>query len=138
MAIRPLSDLPMRHENWRMDIGKVIRGMRKERGATLEQVAFDAGTDASNLSRVERGKQKPSAEALTKIAKALGSDLQTIYAIAASDEAPHADAEKFRKEDFAPDAVELRRLFRLLTPENRRLAVEQLKLLVRLQQAAEA
>ena len=36
-------------------------------------------------------------------------------------------------EDFVPDAVELRRVFRLLTPENRRLAVEQVKLLYRLQ-----
>lgn len=33
--------------------------------------------------------------------------------------------------------MELRRIFRLLTPENRRLAVEQLKLLYRLQQTAE-
>ena len=120
-----------------MDIGKVIRGMRKERNATLEQVAFDAGTDASNLSRIELGKQRPSDEALARIADALGTSVPAIYAIAASDEAPHADAEKFRNEDFAPDAVELRRLFRLLTPENRRLAVEQLKLLYRLQQTAE-
>lgn len=120
-----------------IDIGQVIRGMRKEKGATLEQVAFDAGTDASNLSRIELGKQAPSSDLLMRIATALGSDLQTIYAIAASDETPNADTETFRKEDFAPDAVELRRLFRLLTPENRRLAVEQLKLLHRLQQTAE-
>lgn len=117
-----------------MDIGKVIRGMRKERGATLEQVAFDAGTDASNLSRIELGKQRPSDEALARIANALGTSAPTIYAIAASDGTPHADTEKLRKEDFSPDAVELRRLFRLLTPENRRMAVEQVRLLHRLQE----
>lgn len=41
-----------------MQIGQVIRVLRTERGATLESLAFEAGTDASNLSRIERGVQR--------------------------------------------------------------------------------
>lgn len=43
-----------------MNIGKVIRALRTERGDSLETLAFEVGTDASNLSRIERGLQQPS------------------------------------------------------------------------------
>ncbi len=42
-----------------MNIGKVIRALRTERGDSLETLAFEVGTDASNLSRIERGLQQP-------------------------------------------------------------------------------
>lgn len=37
-----------------MHIGQVIREIREARKATLEEVAFAANTNASNLSRIER------------------------------------------------------------------------------------
>jgi transcriptional regulator with XRE-family HTH domain len=65
-----------------MNIGKVIRALRTERGASLETIALDIGTDASNLSRIERGLQQPSEEALRAIAGALQSSVAELYALA--------------------------------------------------------
>ena len=53
-----------------MNIGKVIRALRTERGDSLETLAFEVGTDASNLSRIERGLQQPSEDVLKAIAAA--------------------------------------------------------------------
>ena len=55
-----------------MNIGQVIREIREARKATLEEVAFAASTNASNLSRIERGAQGYSPETLERIASALG------------------------------------------------------------------
>ena len=120
-----------------MDIGKILRGLRKERNATLEQVAFDAGTDASNLSRIERGLQRPSPEVLNKIAKALGVTTPDIYVLAAENIANRAPTKRKLPEigDYSDEAVELRRYYRLLTPENRYLVLEYVKMLRRLQES---
>lgn len=116
-----------------MEIGKIIRGIRKERGSTLEQVAFDADSDASNLSRIERCLQRPSDEVLERIAHALGTTASAIYSLAANISSEEVGERALLANDYAEDAVELRRHFRMLTPENRRLAVEHVKLLYRLQ-----
>lgn len=118
-----------------MDIGKVIRGIRKEREVTLEQVAFDAGTDASNLSRIERGKQHPSMEMLKKITAALGTTAADVYAIAAKNAALAPSVHPALDDDYAVEAVELRRYFHLLTDQNRRLVSEYVKLLYKLQES---
>ncbi|MET7012936.1 helix-turn-helix domain-containing protein [Uliginosibacterium flavum] len=109
--------------------------MRKEKGATLEQLAFDARTDASNLSRVELGKQTPSSELLMRIAAALGTNVSTLYQITGSVE---ATGTALQADDYAEDAVELRCTFRVLNAENRRLTVEYVKLLYRLQESKPA
>ena len=67
----------------RMNIGKVIRALRTERGDSLETLAFEVGTDASNLSRIERGLQQPSEEVLKAIAAALQSSVAELYALGA-------------------------------------------------------
>ena len=118
-----------------MDIGKVIRGIRNERESTLEQVAFDAGTDASNLSRIERGKQHPSMEMLKKIAAALGTTAADIYALAAKNAAVAPSLHPALDDDYSGEAVELRRHYHLLTAKNRRLVTEYVKLLYRLQES---
>ena len=69
-------------QNRRMNIGKVIRALRTERSESLEKVALDIGTDASNLSRIERGLQQPSEEALRAIATALQTSVAELYALA--------------------------------------------------------
>lgn len=62
-----------------MHIGRILKRRRDARRETLEDVAFDAGTDASNLSRIERGLQKPSVLFLGKIAEALGTQVSSLY-----------------------------------------------------------
>ena len=119
-----------------MEIGQVIRALRQERKETLEQMAYGIGTDPSNLSRIERGVQQPTATMLRTIATALGT---TVAAL-------HARAEgvgKFSKKerdllggdaaDYTAEAIQLRHNFRTLTPENKHLAVEFVKLLNRTQ-----
>lgn len=55
-----------------MKIGQIIRELREAQQATLEEIAFAADTNASNLSRIERGTQGYSPETLERIASALG------------------------------------------------------------------
>lgn len=62
-----------------MKIGQVIREIREAHKATLEEIAFAADTNASNLSRIERGTQGYSAETLARIASALGMTVSDLY-----------------------------------------------------------
>jgi transcriptional regulator with XRE-family HTH domain len=62
-----------------MYIGQVIREIRETRGATLEEIALAADTNASNLSRIERGKQGFSPETLERIATALGVTVSELH-----------------------------------------------------------
>lgn len=55
-----------------MKIGATIRAARKAKGLTLEQLALEAGTDASNLSRLERELQGANKELLERILQILG------------------------------------------------------------------
>ncbi len=56
-----------------MNVGTVIRRLRKSMKMTLEVLADAAGTDAGNLSRIERGIQSYTPEMLESIAKGLGT-----------------------------------------------------------------
>lgn len=62
-----------------MKIGQVIREIRKAQGATLEQIALAADTNASNLSRIERDEQGYSPETLDRIAVALGTTVSALH-----------------------------------------------------------
>lgn len=62
-----------------MKIGQVIREIRKAQGATLEQIALTADTNASNLSRIERDVQGYSPETLDRIAVALGTTVSALH-----------------------------------------------------------
>ena len=62
-----------------MHIGQVIRAIREARKATLEEIAFAANTNASNLSRIERGQQGYSPEVLERIALALGVTVAELH-----------------------------------------------------------
>lgn len=63
-----------------MSIGSVIRRARKALNLTLEAVAHEAGTDASNLSRIERGVQQPSIELLQLIAQTIQVPVSVLFA----------------------------------------------------------
>lgn len=62
-----------------MKIGQVIREIRKAQGATLEEIALAADTNASNLSRIERGTQGYSPETMDRIAVALGTTVSALH-----------------------------------------------------------
>jgi transcriptional regulator with XRE-family HTH domain len=50
-----------------------LRRLRRERGLTLEAVAYLSGIDEATLSRIERGRQRPKPETIVAIARALGT-----------------------------------------------------------------
>jgi transcriptional regulator with XRE-family HTH domain len=62
-----------------MKIGQVIREIRTAQGATLEEIALAADTNASNLSRIERDEQGYSPETLGRIAVALGTTVSALH-----------------------------------------------------------
>lgn len=62
-----------------MKIGHIIRQLRTELKLTQEELAFQIGTDAANLSRIEHNKQKPAHDMLEKLASALGFPLSAIF-----------------------------------------------------------
>lgn len=121
-------------QNPGMNIGKVIRALRTEAQKSLEDVALDIGTDASNLSRVERGLQQPSDESLRAIAAVLQTSVAEIYALAEGRTLGEAGSSTaFQPADLQKDAVQMRKYFRSLTPEYQKVALELVKTLARVQ-----
>lgn len=119
-----------------MSIGQVIRALRIERGFTLERIALDVGTDASNLSRIERGLQQPTEEALKAIALVLGSTVSHMYAVTETNQQFTSSIENTFEtdDDLSKDGIRLRRYFRQLNPSNKKLALEILQVLIKQQQ----
>ena len=121
-----------------MNIGNVIRAIRKERGETLEQLAFAIKSDPSNLSRIERGLQQPSPESLRLIASALRTTVTALHAaVEGTEYSAHQPTKLLGADpaDFTEEAIQLRQHFRTLTPENQRALLEIAKVLSRLQRA---
>ena len=120
-----------------MGIGKVIRGLRTARGDSLEGLALDIGTDASNLSRIERGLQQPSDDMLKAIATALGTSVAELYALAEGRSlgGKRSDA-GLQPADLGKEAVQMRRYFRSLSPDYQRLALDLVRALLKAQQRA--
>lgn len=111
-----------------MMIGQAIRKARLERGITLEALALAAGTDAANLSRIERGKQGYSPDRIERIADALELPLSTLYQRAEQETAAPRGAP-------AGDPLDaFRKWLNRLSPENRGLALEFVKMLSRRQE----
>ncbi len=117
-----------------MHIGQIIRALREERGWSQETLGFEADMATSHVSRIERGQRRLPTTRLERIATALGMTAADIYALAEGKPPPSAtpgagDATV----DYTAEGVQLRRCFRALSPENRRIAVELLKALERAQ-----
>ena len=51
-------------------VGPRLRALRKQRGATLEQLAESTGISVSTLSRLESGHRRPTLELLLPLAQA--------------------------------------------------------------------
>ena len=61
-------------------LGQAIRGLRRERGLTLVQVAAASGLSQPFLSQLELGRSRPSMRSLFRIAEALGTTQQALLA----------------------------------------------------------
>lgn len=123
-------------ENCHMDIGQAINAIRKRKHLKLDAVAYDAGTDTGYLSRIENDGRKPSLKMLEQIAAALDTPVSSIFALAEGRGESAAIPDDFvdsGTDDVAVDLVQLRQIFRSLTPANRRIAVELLRALERTQ-----
>jgi transcriptional regulator with XRE-family HTH domain len=118
-----------------MHIGQVIREIRDARKATLEEVAFAANTNASNLSRIERGAQGYSSETLERIASALGVTVSELHlrTEAAANVAGQANASAGGRKRKLPSATLAASKYSALTPGNRELVDEFMALLLRRQ-----
>jgi transcriptional regulator with XRE-family HTH domain len=57
-----------------------LRGLRKERGLTLDGLAERAGVSRSMISLVERGESSPTASVLHRLATGLGTTLASLFA----------------------------------------------------------
>jgi transcriptional regulator with XRE-family HTH domain len=73
-----------------MKIGQIIRQIRLEKKITLEELAFEIGTDAANLSRIERNLQNPTQDALDKIAIKLDVPLSSLFLMVEQNIEPYA------------------------------------------------
>lgn len=60
-------------------VGTRIRTLRKERGYTQEQLAFDANMHPAQIGHIERGVQSPTIDTLEKIIKALNVSIQEFF-----------------------------------------------------------
>ena len=63
-----------------VELGRRIRGARRERGRSLREIAEVAGVSESFLSQVERGVASPSVQSLRRIAAALSVPVVTLLA----------------------------------------------------------
>lgn len=117
-----------------MHIGQVIRAIREARKATLEEIAFAANTNASNLSRIERGRQGYSPEALDRIAQALGVTVAELHVQAETATGAGAKSDSGDPNQRAASALTAK--YAALSPENRSLADEFIALLLRRQRSS--
>lgn len=61
--------------NWKAEIGRRIREVRRERGLTLEELAKKTRTlSFSRISNYEQGYRKASEDAIRELSEALGAD----------------------------------------------------------------
>lgn len=99
-------------------------------GATLEQVAFVASMDASNLSRIERGIQQPSWALLQRIASALNLSVVQLYETT-DDSTASSPSQEHDQLTHGKEAQKMLRQFQQLNEHHRRLALKFMKLLAR-------
>ena len=60
-------------------VGKRISKVRRDRGMTSEQLAYENEISKGYLSDIENGKKLPSIRMLAKIAKALKVDIKELF-----------------------------------------------------------
>lgn len=61
--------------DWPVILGKNVRRLRKQKGLTQEELAFEAEIDLTYVGGIERGKRNPSLLVMVRIADALSVPL---------------------------------------------------------------
>jgi transcriptional regulator with XRE-family HTH domain len=61
--------------DWRKIVGRNVRRLRRQKGFTQEQLAFEAELDLTYVGGIERGKRNPSLLAMARLADALSVSL---------------------------------------------------------------
>ena len=61
--------------DWPKIVGRNVRRLRRQRGLTQEQLAFEAELDLTYVGGIERGKRNPSLLTMAKLADALSVSL---------------------------------------------------------------
>src|ERR687885_864920 len=64
-------------------LGARVRGLRRERGLTLEELAQRSGVSRAMISKVERGEKNPTLVVAAKVAEGLGVGLSRLVGIGA-------------------------------------------------------
>ena len=68
-----------RHKFYLKELGKNVRGIRKEKGITMENLSYAAEIEFRLLGRIERGEGNTTVISLLKIAEALDVDLMQLF-----------------------------------------------------------
>lgn len=66
-----------RYDIFLKDLGKRVRAIRKEKGLTMESLAYKAEIEYRQLGRIERGEVNATVISLLKIAETLQVDLKS-------------------------------------------------------------
>ncbi len=62
-------------QDWRHIVGTNVKRLRKKRGLSQEQLAFESEIDLTYLGGIERGQRNPSLMVMARIAEALSVKL---------------------------------------------------------------
>ena len=82
-----------------MQIGKIIKRLRLQRGLTQEELADRCELSKGFISLLERDLTSPSIQTLTDILESLGTDLKTFFGDSADEKIVFTDEDMFVKED---------------------------------------
>jgi transcriptional regulator with XRE-family HTH domain len=86
------------NNDYRKNLGKIIKQQRQAAGLTLHQVSAASGVSPSHLGRIEKGERFPSAAILQRLAKPLGYNEDELFTLAGYLSPRLAQAEDRRSE----------------------------------------
>lgn len=66
-------------KNLTLEVGARIKSLRKEKGLTQEQLAFEANMHPAQIGHIERGVQSPTIDTLERIIHALDISIQEFF-----------------------------------------------------------
>ncbi len=105
-----------------MNIGKVIRALREQKGLTLEALAYDAGMSGSNISRIERGTIDPPMSSFFKLCMAL--DVVPSDVLQAAIEPAISTTLREEHQHYGHQREQLLLIFATLSPAQRKTALD--------------
>lgn len=62
-------------------VGNKIRKIRKEKGITQEQLAYDCNFEKSTISRIEAGRANLTLKTMVKLSQSLGVEMKDLVDI---------------------------------------------------------